>query len=99
MSSTIARKVVKFFNEFAPAAAQSEENLTERERQILSGLSKGLSYKSIGESLFISVDTVRYHIMKIYKKLHVHSQSEAVAKAIKKGLLSILAAFPRTANS
>ncbi|MCB0743599.1 MAG: response regulator transcription factor, partial [Ignavibacteriae bacterium] len=41
----------------------------------------------IGESLFISVDTVRHHIRNIYKKLHVHSQSEAVAKAIRKGLI------------
>jgi DNA-binding NarL/FixJ family response regulator len=98
MSSPIARKVVNFFKEFVPPDSSKKENLTDREKEILNGLSKGLSYKTIGESLFISVDTVRYHITKIYKKLHVHSQSEAVAKAIKKGFLTILTTISYVVN-
>ena len=60
-------------------------SLSEREIEVLNNLSQGNSYKSIAESLFISLDTVRYYIRNIYKKLHVHSQSEAVAKAMRKG--------------
>jgi len=57
--------------------------LSEREKEVLSCLVKGMSYKLIADSCFISIDTVRGHIRNIYEKLHVHSKSEAVAKAIK----------------
>lgn len=46
-----------------------------------------MSYKLIANACFISVDTVRGHIRKIYEKLHVHSKSEAVAAAIKKRIV------------
>ena len=47
----------------------------------------GHGYKQIADILFISVHTVRYHIKNIYRKLSVHSQSEAIAIAAKKGLI------------
>jgi DNA-binding NarL/FixJ family response regulator len=92
MNSHIARKVVSFFQErtFVPtdsAGGNTSLILSEREKQILSELAKGNSYKAISDLLFISLDTVKYYVKNIYKKLHVHSQSEAVAKAIKKGLI------------
>lgn len=89
MTSHIARKVVSFFQKkemFAPAQ-QSQTVLTPREKEVLSGLIDGNSYQAIADSLFISVETVRFHFRNIYKKLHVHSQSEAVAKALKEGLI------------
>jgi DNA-binding CsgD family transcriptional regulator len=61
--------------------------LTAREREILNGLAQGNNYQAIAKSAFISVSTVRFHIRNIYRKLHVHSQAEAVAKAIQKGLI------------
>jgi DNA-binding CsgD family transcriptional regulator len=68
--------------------AKSDQNvLTRREEEILQELVKGNSYKSTADHLFISVHTVRFHIRSIYEKLHVHSKSEAVAKALKEGLL------------
>jgi DNA-binding NarL/FixJ family response regulator len=85
MSAHIARKVVSYFNRNVHATPDSDISLSEREIQVLSNLSKGNSYKSIADSLYISLDTVRYYIRNIYKKLHVHSQSEAVAKALRKG--------------
>ena len=61
--------------------------LTERETEILNLLVKGNSYKMIADKCSISIDTVRSHIKKIYDKLHVHSQTEAVAKAIHENIV------------
>ena len=88
MTSQIARKVVDFFQKNPTQYNKDPEiQLTAREKEVLSGLVEGNSYKAIADSLFISVETVRFHFRNIYKKLHVHSQSEAVAKAIKQGLV------------
>lgn len=87
MSAEIARKVVTLFRRFAPAADDSAVQFTKRELDILSGLSQGSSYKMLAFELAISVDTIRYHIRNIYKKLQVHSQSEAVAKALRQRLI------------
>lgn len=88
MSSNIARKVTACFRQTKIFLKDnSVANLSEREKEVLNGLSWGKSYQEIADSLFISVDTVRHHIRNIYTKLHVHSQSEAVAKAIRKGLI------------
>jgi DNA-binding NarL/FixJ family response regulator len=62
-------------------------NLTQRENEILTSLSKGNSYKLMAAEFSITVDTVRAHIKKIYEKLHVHSQTEAVSKAIHERLV------------
>ena len=83
MTPSIASKVLKMFKN-KPAENTSEEfNLTEREKEILKWLIEGMSYKRIADTCFISIDTVSGHIKNIYKKLQVHSKSEAVAKAIK----------------
>ncbi len=88
MSSMIARQVITVFQQNSPNIVSKEKyNLSDREKEVLNKLSEGDNYQQIGDSLFISVDTVRHHIRNIYKKLHVHSQSEAVAKAIRKGLI------------
>jgi DNA-binding NarL/FixJ family response regulator len=88
MSSNIARKVISLFQQTKTFLKDNTIlKLSEREKEVLDGLSWGKSYQEIAESLFISIDTVRHHIRNIYMKLHVHSQSEAVAKAIRKGLI------------
>jgi DNA-binding NarL/FixJ family response regulator len=87
MSANIARKVVNLFRKNLSGKVDNDVHLTERETEVLTGLSEGHSYMSVADSLFISVDTVRYHIRNIYQKLEVHSQSEAVSKAIRKGLI------------
>ena len=83
MSGHIARKVVQSFqmHATAKAAAQAEtETLTKRELEVLQGLSRGHPYKEIARELDISLSTVRTYIQRIYEKLHVHSQTEAVMK-------------------
>ncbi len=92
LSANVARKVVAAFQtaggipivEIKDARDESL-GLTEREADILNELSSGLSYKSIGDKLNISVHTVNNHIRKIYEKLRVNTRGEAVAKLQKAG--------------
>lgn len=79
MTSEIARKVVAAFQE--PTAAKTEEEgLSRREREILEALCQGYSNQDIASRLSLSVETVRWHLKKIYEKLHVSSRTEAMAK-------------------
>jgi DNA-binding NarL/FixJ family response regulator len=61
--------------------------LTAREHEVLTALSHGSSYKLMAIQFEISIDTVRAHIKKIYEKLHVHSKTEAVSKAMREKLV------------
>ena len=79
MTASIARRVVQSFNQAAPSAKDGEE-LTKREQEVLDRLVKGYTYKETAADLGISYSTVQSHIEKIYKKLHVHSCAQAVAK-------------------
>ena len=83
MSPSVATKVLKMLVEQSPFAQVNTFNLSEREKEILSCLVKGMNYKLIADACFISIDTVRGHIRNIYEKLHVHSKGEAIVKAIK----------------
>ena len=88
MSSRIAREVINAFKQSAALVQDdSSFNLSSREKEVLNSLADGNNYQEIADELFISVDTVRHHIRNIYKKLHVHSRSEAVAKAIRKKII------------
>ncbi len=83
MSMQIARMIVQSFME-KPVQSNLEQKLTEREFEILGHLSKGLRYKEIAANLFISVETVRTHLRKIYEKLQVRNSTEAVLKYLQK---------------
>ena len=83
MSPSVATKVLKMVVLQSPSDNISTFDLSSREKEILSCLVKGMSYKLIADACSISIDTVRGHIRNIYEKLHVHSKSEAVVKAIK----------------
>jgi DNA-binding NarL/FixJ family response regulator len=82
MSPSVAAKVLKMITQHDPPNVE-DFNLSDREKEVLALLVKGMSYKLIAETCFISIDTVRAHIRSIYEKLHVHSKAEAVATAIK----------------
>ncbi len=87
MTSSVARKVLQMLPPQQRTADNVSYKLTERETEILNLLVKGNSYKMIADKCGISMDTVRTHIKKIYDKLHVHSQTEAVAKAIHENIV------------
>ena len=69
----------------APAAPDLD--LSPRELEVLTCLVDGMSYKQVAGELFISIDTVRSHIRRLYKKLQVHSVAEAVSRAIREGIV------------
>jgi len=85
MSPSIARMVLTSMHQ--KVTNTNLYQLTPKEKEVLVSLSKGSSYKMIGAEHEISLDTVRSHIRKIYEKLHVHSQTEAVSKAIHEKLV------------
>jgi DNA-binding NarL/FixJ family response regulator len=85
MSSSIVKRVLHFFNQQNLIAG--EYALSHREISILKCLVNGDSYKMIADHCSISIGTVRTHITNIYKKLHINSKSEAVAKALKERLV------------
>ncbi len=79
MSSAIARLVVNSFQQETQQRI-NDEQLSDREKQILDLLAQGLLYKEIGAKAGISVETVRKHVRHIYEKLQVKSRMEAVRK-------------------
>lgn len=83
MSPQIARKVINHFKKPKKKASVDEYGLTPREQDIINGLVDGLSYKLIADRYDISIDTVRAHIRNIYKKLHVNSKAEVIAKSLR----------------
>jgi len=86
MTPIIAFRAIEMFKKHIPSA-EEQISLTPREEEILALLVEGMNYNIIAEKLYISLDTVRNHIRHIYEKLHVHSKSQAVVKAIKNGLI------------
>lgn len=84
MSPEIARQVMGLVRR---APAQSKHALNAQEVRVLRLLADGHQYGAAGRQLGISVNTVRNYIRSIYEKLHVHTKSEAVSKAIRQGIL------------
>tara|TARA_R110002096_G_C14623062_1_gene724246 strand:+ start:13 stop:639 length:627 start_codon:yes stop_codon:yes gene_type:complete len=82
MSIKIAKMVVSSFKK-----KPSKIELSTREKEVLTFLSEGNSYDSIAEKLFISKNTIKFHLKNIYIKLQVNSNIEAVQKANKENLL------------
>lgn len=85
MSPAVAAMVLQSFHRYN--TPKTEYHLTPREKEILTSMASGNSYKLIAAELGISIDTVRVHIKHIYEKLHVKSQTEAVSKAFRENLL------------
>lgn len=86
MSPEVARRVIRLFRDFRPPERASY-HLSQQETEILKLLVEGHHYKTAAQELGISVNTVSFHLRNIYAKLEVHSKSEAVAKALRKGLV------------
>ncbi len=80
MSPSIAREIV---NHLMGGRVSKATILTDRQREILEKLVDGKSYQTIAGELFVSVETVRSHVKKMYKVLHVNNKTEAIAQYMK----------------
>ncbi|HKQ73139.1 MAG TPA: response regulator transcription factor [Blastocatellia bacterium] len=82
MSPEVARRVIELFRDIRPPE-RADFDLTPHELRLLKLLVEGHSYKTAASTLSVSVKTISFHLQRIYEKLHVHSKSEAVAKALR----------------
>jgi DNA-binding NarL/FixJ family response regulator len=86
MSPEVARQVVNLFSRFDPTPG-ADHGLSPHELRVLKLLVDGHNYRSAAGILGVTRATVAFHVRKVYAKLEVHSKSEAVAKAVRKGLV------------
>jgi DNA-binding CsgD family transcriptional regulator len=86
MSPEVALKVIRLFRQFHPPEPAGDD-LTPHEARILKLFAEGHSYKTAAAEIGVTRNTVSFHMRRIYEKLHVHSKSEAVAKALRSGLV------------
>lgn len=87
MTPYIAKQVLSLFKTNMINNTPSNSPLSDREHEILSLIVVGFDNAEISERLFISLQTVRNHIRHIYEKLHVHTKTQAVVKAIKEKIV------------
>ncbi|MCY7290842.1 MAG: response regulator transcription factor, partial [Ferruginibacter sp.] len=93
ISPSIAYKILQMV-QHPPATKEKETDnqnlfqLSEREKEILQLLSRGLEYKEIGLKIFISPNTVKKHCISIYQKLHVNSKAQALRIAYTRGMIN-----------
>jgi DNA-binding NarL/FixJ family response regulator len=86
MSPEVAIRVVELFRK-TQTPDQFSAGLSPQELRLLKLLTEGHQNKTAAAELGISIHTVSFHLRSIYEKLHVHSRSEAVARALREGLV------------
>jgi DNA-binding NarL/FixJ family response regulator len=86
MSPEVASRVIQLFRQIRPPE-KADYHLTPHETRILKLLVEGHTYKTAAAELHSSVNTIAFHMQHIYRKLQVHSKSEAVAKALRDRLI------------
>ena len=88
LSSSAAKKLVSFFHKngqtFIP---ERNYNLSPREKEVVNMLVEGKKMREVASSLFISIDTVRFHSKNIYRKLKVRNQAELVSKTLREKII------------
>jgi DNA-binding NarL/FixJ family response regulator len=86
MSPEVARRVMHLFREYRPPE-RADYQLTPHEARLLKLLVEGHNYKTAAAEIGVTVHAISFHMRRIYEKLEVHSKSEAVAKALRHGLI------------
>jgi DNA-binding NarL/FixJ family response regulator len=86
MTPEVAHQVIRLFREIRPPE-RLDEQLTPHEIRLLEMLAEGHNYETAGAELGVTTHTVSFHLQRIYEKLHVHSKTEAVAKALRNRLI------------
>jgi DNA-binding NarL/FixJ family response regulator len=88
MSRPVARLLLEELQRQLPPASELRPALTDRERQVIEQLARGLSYEQVALVLEISTNTVRSYVRTIYDKLCVSSKTEAVLAAVRLGIIA-----------
>ena len=86
MSPEVASRVVALFRNVRPPY-QANYGLTSQETDLLKLLVDGHNYKTAAAEMNVSISTISYHLQSIYRKLQVHSKTEAVAKALRSRII------------
>jgi len=86
MTPEVAHQVIKLFREVRPVK-RPDEQLTPHEIRLLEMLAEGHNYETAAAELAVTTHTISFHLQRIYEKLHVHSMTEAVAKALRSRLI------------
>ena len=89
MSPEVASRVIAMFRQVRPAP-HGNHDLTPHQQRLLKLLVDGHNYKTAAVELGVTVNTISFHMRQIYDKLHVHSKSEAVAKALRNHIVDSL---------
>lgn len=88
MPRKLAGKILTEFQNLSKKAAEiPAPGLSAREKEVLSLVAKGSRNREIAACLFISEETVKYHLRNILNKLHLSNRAQAIAYAVKEGLL------------
>ena len=89
VARTVLGLLRRFGDRVEPKAVASPPgvDLSERELEVLRGLARGLSYKQVAADLGISIDSVRSYVRRLYRKLQVHSVTEAILRAMRSGIV------------
>jgi two-component system NarL family response regulator len=88
LSPVLSSRLLEEYKRGVGKGKDSSENyLTERQEEILTHVAQGKPYKEVGKILFISENTVKYHMGKILEKLHLDNRSQVIAYATKKGII------------
>ena len=88
LSPAVTKRVIREFTRIhRPVAPKGLDDLTEREREVLSLIAEGRSNAEIGEALFISETTVKTHVTHVLQKLDVRDRVQAVVLAYQAGLV------------
>jgi DNA-binding NarL/FixJ family response regulator len=88
LSPSVTRKLIEAFAmRSVPTNPQAINSLTTREREVLIGIGRGLSNRDLAEELFISDNTVKTHVKRIFLKIGARDRAQAVVIAYESGLL------------
>jgi DNA-binding NarL/FixJ family response regulator len=86
MTPEVAHQVIRLFREIRPRE-KADEPLTPHEVRLLEMLAEGHNYETAAAELGVTTHTISFHLQRVYEKLHVHSKTEAVAKALRQRLI------------
>ena len=88
LAPSVTRRLIEEFARRAPAVKPTElEGLTEREREVLVLMAKGLSNAEIARALFVAETTVKTHVGRVLHKLRLRDRAQAVVLAYESGLV------------